>query len=178
MSFNPFPISEYLSILQRLLTPNDILEGVEDIPHEHLFSRGFNTMLLDVDNTILPYHQKKISLQYINWIQKIKSFGFTVFLVSNNSSHKRIKTACLQTELTGLYFAMKPFVFSAKELIEDHGLEAEKCIVVGDQLLTDVILGNWLRAHTVLVDPLGKKLSFVKTVQRETELFLLRKFGD
>ena len=46
--------------------------------------------------------------------------------------------------------------------------------MVGDQLFTDVLIGNWLGANSVLVDPIDKRLSFFKTLQRQIELQLMR----
>ena len=88
----------------------------------------------------------------------------------------RIQRVSRQLEVFGIHFSLKPFVWSTRNFAKRMGFDLTRSIIIGDQLFTDVIMGNWLRSYTILVDPLDKKLSFVKTVQREIELFLLRKF--
>ena len=170
-----FPIRDYLSIIKQLLTPKEIHESVLDIDLHALFNQGYSTVFLDIDNTILPVSQKQLSLKFQNWVEKVKEVGFNVFILSNNSSFNRVSKVCLSTQTTGLFFACKPLPFSIKDIAKKHHINLKKSIVVGDQLLTDVLLGNWVRAYPVLVDPLDKKLSFIKTLQREVELRLLKK---
>ncbi|MDA1352960.1 MAG: YqeG family HAD IIIA-type phosphatase [bacterium] len=166
--------NDYKELLRLMLTPDEICDAVEDINLDDLYGRGFRTILLDLDNTLMTYEQKELSLQKYNWVERLKIQGFRVFIISNNSSKRRVQRVAKQLMIDGLYFSTKPLVFGAKELAERQMIDFERTIVVGDQVLTDVIFGNWLRAHTVLIEPLNKRLSFIKTLQREVELFLLR----
>ena len=172
-----FPMNDYLGIIKDLLTPKEIRSSVTEIPLESLYQDGYHTMLIDVDNTILAASQRTLSLEHAHWVEKAKEIGFDVLLVSNNSSYRRIKRVCEHTKTTGIYFALKPFVFSIKDLAKRHGITLSQCLVVGDQMLTDVLIGNWIGAYPILVDPIDKKLSFIKTLQRELELFLLSKIS-
>jgi HAD superfamily phosphatase (TIGR01668 family) len=169
---------EYLDILKALFTPDEICDHIDEIDLQALYYKGYRYILLDVDNTLLTYDQRNVTLQRINWIENLKSMGFNVYLVSNNLRYQRIQRVCKQLNINyALYFSLKPFVFSIKDFAETHGINLKKSIVIGDQLFTDVIMGNWLRCYTVLVDPLDKQLSFLKTMQREIELFLLKKLN-
>jgi uncharacterized protein len=172
-----FSIKEYIKIIETLVKPKEVCAGIEDINIDKLFNEGYRTLFLDVDNTLLTYSQRNLSLQKINWIEKAKITGFNIYFVSNNSSYKRLKRVSKQVEIPGIYFALKPFDFGVKEIARDRNINLKKSIVIGDQLLTDIIIGNWLRAHTILVDPLDKRVSFIRTLQRELELYLLKKMG-
>ena len=169
-------IRDYFSIVKELVTPDAIYEGIENVPFDSLYQKGYRTILLDVDNTLLVYNELFMTLQKVNCIQRFKAAGFRVYLTSNNSSHRRIQRVSRQLEVFGIHFSLKPFVWSTRNFAKRMGFDLTRSIIIGDQLFTDVIMGNWLRSYTILVDPLDKKLSFVKTVQREIELFLLRKF--
>ena len=166
---------EYLQIIKLLLTPKEVHSCVMDIELEALYAKGLTTIFVDVDNTIMAVSQRSLSLEYQNWVAKAQSIGFNIFILSNNSSFRRINVVAKQTEMTGLYFVMKPFAFGLRDLAGQHGIDLTKSIVLGDQVLTDVLLGNWVRAYSILVDPMDKKLSFLKTLQRELKLFLLKK---
>ncbi len=167
-------IRDLKAALRELIVPDEIHENVEEIQFEGLFQKGYDTILLDVDNTILTYGDFKPGLQKTNWANRLKAMGYRVFLVSNNIRYFRFHTICKQLEVEGLYFAMKPLTLSTADFANHFHINLKKSIVVGDQVFADILMGNWLRAYTILVDPLGKKLSFIKTLQREIELFLLR----
>ncbi|MFA5880156.1 MAG: YqeG family HAD IIIA-type phosphatase [Candidatus Margulisiibacteriota bacterium] len=167
--------SDYLAILKELLIPKEIEEALEYISLEKLAAKGFVTILLDIDNTILPPDKRNIKLEKINWINKAKNMGFDVFLISNNINMRRIKKISKELNIDkGLCFALKPFPFSTKDFAKKNYINFKKTIIIGDQLLTDVLMGNWFKAHTILLDPIDKKLSFIKTLQREVELFILK----
>lgn len=171
-------ISDYVTIFKILFTPTEVCECVEDIVLESLYHKGYRTILLDVDNTLLTYSQRKVSLQKINWVQKCRKVGFRVFVVSNNLNHKRLLHIAEQISVfQGIYFACKPFPFGVRDLVYRYHIDLDRSVVIGDQLFTDIVGGNWLNCYTILVDPIDKKLSFLKTVQRDIELFLLRQLS-
>ena len=164
-----------LHILKALLIPKEMCDAVTDIDCLQLYSNGYRTMIIDLDNTILPVSEVQFSLHYINWIERANAQGFQIYIVSNNSSYRRVNKACSQIHVQGLYFAMKPLALSVKDLVRKEYIDLEKTVVIGDQMLTDVALGNWLKTYTILVDPMDKKLSFIKTLQREIEVWLLKR---
>lgn len=165
---------EYKTCLRDLMTPQEIAETIHDIDFDALHQNGFRYIFFDVDNTLLPPEDKKISLQIENTLVTIKNKGFYIYFVSNNSSKQRIKRVCDQLNIPGYYFSLKPFPFTALEMQKQLHINLEKTIVVGDQLLTDIIFSNWIKSYGILVDPLNKKLSFIKTLQRELELKLIQ----
>ena len=175
-----FSVDELFSLLKSLLLPHEMYESVEEIHLETLYQRGYRTILVDIDNTLMTYEEKRASLEKLNWIVYCKSLGFKVFAVSNNSDQRRIENVCKQLDIKGIYFACKPFSFATKELAQDHFIDLKKTIVVGDQVFKDVAMGHWLRCYTILVEPIDVRFSLLKRVQRDVELFLLRKLliGD
>lgn len=157
-----------------MLFPKAFYDSVFDIPISQLWTEGYRVMLFDVDNTLIPREEKLLTLQYLNWIEKVKDLGFTVLLVSNNSSKRRIRRVAKQCQVKGIYFSCKPLVYSTRALLKREGFTPKEAIFVGDQVLTDVAMGNWARLYTILVEPINKKLSFIKTVQRNIEIWLLQ----
>lgn len=168
-------VKQYLQIAKTLLKPDLLCESVEDIPLENLYYKGYRVLFLDIDNTLVSYEKHSLSLQKMQWIARAKSLGFSLFVISNNSSYRRIERIAKQMDVGGLYFSLKPFTLSLRELAKDHNITLEKSIFVGDKLFTDVLIGNWVKSYTVLVDPLDKRLSFFKTLQRDIEVFFLKK---
>ncbi|MBG91250.1 MAG: YqeG family HAD IIIA-type phosphatase [Actinobacteria bacterium] len=171
-------IETCLAILRRLFLPSDMVEVVTQIDFESLWEDGVRTVCFDVDNTLMKHTEHRVSLEFQTLIERLKRMGFVVYLVSNNSSYKRIHRVCEQLDIKGLYFACKPFVFNVAQFARRYEIELPKTVFVGDQLLTDVLLANWLRSYSILVNPLDMKLSFIKFVQREFEQFLMARLGQ
>jgi len=170
-------LKDYRKIIEMLLIPNAWYRGVEEIPMEALYHRGFNTIFLDVDNTLLPYEQRELTLQKLTWITRLKESGYRVFFLSNNLSKRRIERLCRQAGLSGVHFACKPFAASLRELARDCSVQLDKSLIVGDQLLKDVALAKWVGAYGILVDPLSVKGSVLKSFQRDLEFKILRWLG-
>ena len=164
-------------IIKTLVCPNEICESVEDIDTDMLLQKGIETVYLDIDNTLVSLHQRQLSLEKIEWVESLKTQGFSVFLLSNNRSKARVQRICKQLNIKGVYWAAKPFPFSLREVAEEQGVNLRKSAVVGDQVFTDVLVGNWVGSHSILVEPLDKRLSFIKTWQRELELAIMSKFS-
>ncbi len=167
-------LASYKTILQDLILPNFHYKTVLNIPLESLYNEGLRTILIDVDNTILPRSRKDLSLQFANWVEKAKSIGFAFYLVSNNSSYRRIKRICKQVNVSGIHFACKPLPFSTRAFMKKNNLSAKESLFIGDQILTDIVVGNWLRCTSILVDPFDQELSIIKAIQHDVEQTLVK----
>ena len=44
----------------------------------------------------MTYQQKELTLQKYNWVERLKIQGFRVFIISNNSSKRRIQRVSKQ----------------------------------------------------------------------------------
>ena len=70
--------------------PNDYKKTIFDIDFPSLKSQGIEGLLIDVDNTLIPYDEVVPSQELIVLFDKIKTLGFKIMIISYN--HKpRIK---------------------------------------------------------------------------------------
>ena len=169
-------LADLRDIICELITPNTMCESVFDIDLDGLHAQGYRTIFTDVDNTILALRDRDLTLDYLNWIEDAKRMGFRVLLISNNSSAWRIQRVATQADVNGVFFAFKPSVASIRDLANRYQVDLTQSIMIGDQVLTDVLTGNWVKAHSVLVEPIDKKLSIIKLIQQDVERWLLKKF--
>ena len=169
-------LKDYQELCRRMLKPKEYYQRVEDINVDSLKERGLDTVFLDIDNTILPYTRKDLSIQKQRWIDRLKQAGFTLYMVSNNTNKRRIHRVCKSQESYGLYFAMKPSVFPAQSLIQAFDIDTSRAIWVGDQLFTDVLLANYLGIDSILVAPIVPEQNVIRHIQRHLEKRLLRWF--
>lgn len=163
---------EQRRIIRSLLTPQLRCAQLEDIPLQDLYDRGYLHLLLDLDNTLLSPRLRDISLRTLNWVNKAHSIGYDVCIISNNHDHYRVTRAAKQLGIRGLYRANKPGTIALRDYAKQYNIELKSSVLVGDQLLTDVLVANWVRAYSIWVDPMDRQLTFIKTLQKEFETWL------
>ena len=74
--------------------------------------------------------------------------------------------------MPAVHTALRPLPWALENaMTEVMGLKPSEVAVVGDTLLTDVLPGNWLSAHTILVDPISED-------EDQMTEWLSRKTGD
>jgi len=136
-------------------SPNDYLVDVHAIDLEGLKASGIDTLLVDLDNTLLPRDTNLVPQELSDWAQDLARRGFRVCLVSNNW-HDRVKTVADELGFELVSKAVKPLPFAFLRALSKVGSDRRRAAVVGDQLFTDVLGGRLLGMRTVLVVPLSQ----------------------
>jgi HAD superfamily phosphatase (TIGR01668 family) len=170
--------SYYRSLMYRYLRPNMIYESIYDIDFHLLWEDGTRHLFFDVDNTLISYDESDVSVQCLNTFNDIASIGFeTITLISNNSSVARIERVSSQLKLPAVTFACKPFVFTLRRLMADGHMVPHTCALVGDQLMTDVLLANYMGLTSIFVEPLTTDgISALKSLQYRFQEHILTTF--
>ena len=140
---------------QNLLKPNwDPGLSIQYLQLQHLLDTGIKALILDVDGTLLPRKEKTLHQSVINWIKDAKT-SFSLHLLSNNPSKKRIESISKQLNINFTYKAAKPSRSALRKVQQRLELSPKEIAIVGDRLFTDVLAGNRLGLYKVLVWPLG-----------------------
>lgn len=138
-----------------MLSPDYYYRGVHDIDLEALRERGIDTLLVDLDNTLLPRDTSEVPEALRTWASDAASAGFRVCLVSNNW-HERVHGVAEELDVELVAKALKPLPFAFLRALRLVGSVRSRAAVVGDQMFTDVLGGRWLGMVTVLVTPLSE----------------------
>ena len=100
---------------------------------------------------------------------------FTIVVISNNTSKKRLSKAAKELDVDYVRFALKPFSRGFRKVKKKFNLKKSEMCIIGDQLMTDVMGGNKYGIYTILVDPLSKKELKVTGINRFFERRALKK---
>lgn len=139
-------------------TPTWYSAKIDKINFKYLLEQGIKTILFDLDNTIANYQEVRADTTIEQLFKKCLSLGFSVYLISNNSKEARVKAFANQLNCNGyLYNAGKPGVSRVLKFIKANNLVLNQIVVVGDQLLTDVIMANSLKIKSIAVEPKSTK---------------------
>ena len=135
-----------------LLRPELRYPRVEDIPLAALRDHGYKSLLLDIDNTLVPRDLGQIPLTVSAWIAEVRASGLPCCLLSNNW-HQVVQEYARELGLPLVYRAMKPLPFAYLRALGKIGAQRQSAALVGDQLFTDVLGAHLLGIATILVQP-------------------------
>ena len=160
------------ALIKTLLSPDMVVSKIQDLSLIELKEKGYDTLLLDMDNTFVGRRSVSVSLSIRKWIEEAKELNFFVYIITNNVHKKRLERISTPLDLSSLMDAKKPFVSNIEEMAYQYNIDFKHVVFVGDQLFTDVLSANLLGCYSVLTDPVEKKLQFIKTFQRDIEQYI------
>lgn len=133
--------------------PTWMVESIYDLSPTELKEKGIKVVLTDLDNTLIAWDNPSGTPQLRAWLQKMKEAKIPVVVVSNNK-HERIKRALKDLPLPFVSRALKPLTRGINEALKRYDLEKSEAVLVGDQLMTDVMAANNAGVRSILVKPL------------------------
>ncbi|MHB9004708.1 MAG: YqeG family HAD IIIA-type phosphatase [Coriobacteriia bacterium] len=140
--------------MANLLTPDLYVTDVHRIDLDALADAGIDTLLVDLDNTLLPRDTNVVPDALRTWAATLAERGFKVCLVSNNW-HDRVHDVAAELGFSLVAKAIKPLPFAFLRALKLMGSRRGTAATVGDQIFTDVLGGNLLGMRSVLVQPLS-----------------------
>ncbi|MDX2006155.1 MAG: YqeG family HAD IIIA-type phosphatase [Meiothermus sp.] len=155
-----------------MLRPAAQFERFDHIDPAWLLERGIRAVLLDLDNTLVPYRAYgECPPELRAWLDSLHAAGIQTMLVSNGS-RRRVRYWRELLGIPGFGPAGKPW-FGFNKALRRLRLNASEVAMVGDQLFTDVLGGNLVGALTILVQPISKKeLGYTRLIRRLERLIL------
>lgn len=142
--------------LARLLQPNLVLGGsILSLSPDLLQRYGLKGLILDVDDTLVPWREAETSPELLDWMVAINNCTFTVWLVSNNVNAGRISRIAGHLAVPYLTAAGKPSRRKLRQALKAMQLPPHQVAMVGDRLFTDVLAGNRVGLFTILVEPIN-----------------------
>ena len=131
--------------------PTIIAHAVTDLTPEMLHQRGIRLLMLDFDNTLVPYTTDEPTPEVKYWIHLMKQSGIALCVVSN-SKKDRVPAFCKRFGLDCITHARKPFSRGIRQCLDRAGIPAAECALVGDQIYTDTLGATSCGVQAILVD--------------------------
>ena len=149
---------------------------IYEISQSELQKKGIHCLLLDVDGTLVNRKSTEITKDVKNWIIESKKL-FSIYLISNNPSKKRIAKIAKELKLRYKYNASKPTKKVTLNAIEEVNFESKNIAIIGDRIFTDIIVGNRCNIKTILVrrlkrDGLPVKLNLTLMIEKLISFFI------
>jgi HAD superfamily phosphatase (TIGR01668 family) len=160
----------------RLWLPDAYLGGLAEIRLEGLWELGVRGIIVDLDNTLVAYRESTVAPELAQWVAQARRRGFGVVLVSNNWS-ERVAAIGLHLDVPTVPKAMKPLPAAFLRALRVIGTPRAATVVVGDQLLTDVLGAKLMGMRAILTEPLSEHGFITTRMMRVIERAVLRLAG-
>lgn len=157
----------------KLLYPKQHLNSIFELDPGELKSMGIRGIIVDMDNTLVPWNDRTVHPRLANWLAGLKKDGFRLCIVSNNSRDRGGQLA-LDLDIPAFWSAIKPRRRAFRKALAEMELSGEEVAVIGDQIFTDVLGGNRLGLYTILVTPISDKEFIGTRLMRQFERMVLR----
>ena len=130
--------------------PAIITDELTDLTPEILNGRNIRLLMMDFDNTIVPYTTSTPSQKMADWLRNMLESDVLLCVVSN-SKNDRVKIFCEKYDLPCITRARKPGTRGIRECLEQFEISAEEAALVGDQIFTDTLGANSAGVTPILV---------------------------
>ena len=132
------------------LLPMWKVDSITELTPTILKEKGIRLLMLDFDNTIVPYTTNEPTKEMAAWLQMMADSPVEICVVSN-SKKNRVKIFCEQYGIPCITHAKKPGTKGIRECLSRYDLPKENCALAGDQIYTDVLGGNSAGVPSILV---------------------------
>lgn len=155
------------------LRPDHYYKSVFEIDLDALKENGIKHLLIDLDNTLVPWGEDDFGSELTNWLDGLPEKGFKVCVLSNNTE-ERASYLCGLFGVPYVAFAKKPTKAAFRNGLMKLEAESKETAIIGDQMFTDILGGKISGLTTILVVPLSKKEFWGTKIVRKVEWVLLK----
>ena len=158
------------------LLPKYQFRRLTQLTPEFLSGIGVELLMMDFDNTIVPYTTSTPTEEMEDWLKTMLASQVKICVVSN-SKKGRVCTFCSHYGIDCITHAKKPFPKGIRQCLKQYGLPASRCALVGDQIFTDTLGANGCGVRSILVEAIDNHNIWLKLrhVLELPFIFLARK---
>lgn len=155
--------------------PDEIYQTFDELTPEYCLSHGIRALIVDVDNTLIPYEETEPRPGVREWLAKMTEAGIAIAFVTNNHK-KRLDTFNASLGFPAYHDSLKPAGRNMKAAMRRMGSTAENTANIGDQILTDIWAGKRLGLRSFLVPPIKDKRDLFTRCKRRIERRIMKKY--
>ncbi len=132
------------------LIPTYKTKELTDLTPEKLKSKGIRLLMMDFDNTIVPYTTNEPTGKMDAWLKEMVNSDIQLCVVSNSRSD-RVKVFCDIYGIPVIIRAKKPGTRGIYECLAKFGYAQDEAALVGDQIFTDTFGAGNAHIRSILV---------------------------
>ena len=130
---------------------DEYVKSVFEVDLHKLKQQGKKVILTDLDNTLVGTNVALPTPEIITFLNQAKELGFEVIIVSNNNQ-ERVSTFAKDLSIVAHHKSLKPLTIKLRRVLKNH--QKSEVVMMGDQVMTDVLVSKRLGLYTILVEPI------------------------
>jgi len=147
-----------LMIKEAFFYPDDYQKSVFEINFMKLKEKGIKAIMIDLDNTLIPYDEIHPNQKIRDLFELIEKLGFEVVIISNNHL-ARVETFAKELKVQFICSARKPLKKGFQRALALLGnYKKNEVCVIGDQFMTDVFGGKRMGFYVIVVDAIKRNV--------------------
>ena len=147
--------------MPHLLLPDELRRELTELTPEYLSSVGVKLLMLDFDNTIVPYTTDAPTDKMAAWLDMMARSDIMLCVVSN-SKRSRVEDFCGKYGIACITHAKKPSRKGVLECLKRFGVQPSEAALVGDQIYTDTLCANRSGVRAILVNAIDNHNFWLK----------------
>ncbi|MCI9585110.1 MAG: YqeG family HAD IIIA-type phosphatase [Bacilli bacterium] len=159
-----------------LILPDMYAKDVYSIDYDYLKDNGYDNLIFDIDNTILPVNDMVVPLELIDFFGDLKNNGFNICIVSNNGQ-ERVLPVAEKLDVSCLFMAGKPKKSAFDKALMVMNSKTGDTVMIGDQMLSDIKGANQYFLYSILVDPVSDYYDFKTGTSRVLQNIMIKKLS-
>lgn len=155
------------------LRPDIYLESIYRLDIDALKRRGIRGLILDIDNTLVPWNEPNAPESLLQWLSRLRNEGIAACLLSNNTQ-QRVAAFAAVTGIPRVNAGHKPATEAYQAALAVLGTQPLETAALGDQIWPDVVGARRMGILSILVVPLTKREFLGTRIKRLVERPVLR----
>lgn len=139
--------------MSKFPVPSLMLNNIYELTPEYFRAMGKTLLILDLDNTMSPYHLHEPTPKLQEWISSFQQAGIDLFILSNNKGER----PALFAEALGVDYmnrAKKPGISMLEQTLKKRGVDRDQAALIGDQIYTDALCAKRAGITAIVVKPI------------------------
>jgi HAD superfamily phosphatase (TIGR01668 family) len=153
---------EKVPVWARGLCPAHSSLSLLDVDLKALADSGKKLVLIDVDNTLLPWSSEAMPQTSVEWVKQARLCGLEICILSNTRHPARLDRIAKKLGVEYLHGKFKPSPVMYHQALKQFKVQPQEAVMIGDQLFTDILGANRAGIEAIWIRPMTSK-DFVGT---------------
>lgn len=160
--------------MNKNLIPTWYFKDLMQLDPQLFVDKEYQVIFCDIDNTLCSPYIALPDKQVTDWVTKLKKLHLQLILISNNDE-KRVSTFASALDVPYLYRAKKPNPKKLLQWIQKLPMDKKHILLIGDQIMTDVVCANRAGIDVLLVDRKTNKDQWITFIPRRIDKIVRKK---
>ncbi|CAD2076194.1 YqeG family HAD IIIA-type phosphatase [Phocicoccus pinnipedialis] len=160
-------------LIEKYFLPSEYVNRFSEISVEMLKNKNKKAVMIDLDNTLVAFDDSNANEEVLNWIKELKENEIEVLILSNGNRN-RVERFAIPHDLNYIHSARKPLMKNFHLGLRMLNVLKREVVMVGDQLMTDVLGANRVGVDSILVLPIKDKDGYATFLNRRMERVVMK----